>query len=122
MFDWATATWTATAYYIADFMHIMLTLSSASSANFTIKVQGSMSDKAPDFSASQSNTNRRDYVQVKNYQSWSNVDWDIWIGFAWTDTVEQYELNVNGLKWICATITTRAAGSISLRMNAYSNE
>lgn len=76
MFDGATATGTATAYPIQDYMHIMLTLSSASSANFTVKIQGSMSDTAPNFSAAQSNTNRRDYVQIKDYQSGSNIDGD----------------------------------------------
>ena len=54
----------------------MLTLSTASSANFTIKFQGSMSDTAPTFSAAQSNTNRWDYIQVKDYQNNSSIDGD----------------------------------------------
>lgn len=39
MFDAKAETATATAYNIRDYQHIMLTLSSASSANFTIKFQ-----------------------------------------------------------------------------------
>ena len=115
------STATATAYPIQDYMHIMLTLSSSGNANFTVKIQGSMSDTVPDFSAAQSNTNRWDYVQIKDYQSGANIDGDTGVSFAWTDDVRQFEINSNWLKRICATITTYAAGAISLRGQAFSN-
>lgn len=54
----------------------MLTLSSATSANFTIKFQGSYSSVKPDFSAAQSNTNRWDYIQVRDIQNNAAIDGD----------------------------------------------
>lgn len=99
----------------------MLTLSSASSANFTIKFQGSFAETAPNFAAAQSNTNRWDYIQVKDYQNNASIDGDTGVTFSGTDDVRMFEFNTNGLRWICATITARSAGAISLRLMAFSN-
>jgi len=111
-----------TPYSVPDFMNLLFTLSSASSANFTIKFQGSMSDVVPDFAAARSNTNRWDYIQVKDYQNGAAIDGDTGIAFAGTDDVRIVEANVNGLKWICAEITAISAGSASLRLQAFSNQ
>jgi len=111
-----------TPYSVPDFMNLLLTLSSASNANFTIKFQGSMSDTVPNFAAARSNTNRWDYIQVKDYQNGAAIDGDTGIAFAGTDDVRILEANVNGLKWICAEITARSAGSASLRLQAFSNQ
>lgn len=120
--DAVVAIWTGNDYYIADYQHVMFTLSSASSANFTIKFQWSFSDVAPDFSAAQSNTNRWDYIQVKDYQNNSSIDGDTWVAFTGTDDVRQFEMNTNWLKWICATVTARSAWSVSLRLVAFNNQ
>jgi len=111
-----------TPYSMPDFRNLMMTLSSASNANFTIKFQGSMSDTVPNFAAAQSNTNRWDYIQVKDYQNNATIDGDTGIAFAGTDDVRIVEANTNGLKWICAVITARSAGAISLRLQAFSNQ
>lgn len=116
------ATGIGTPVSVPDFQHLMFTLSSASSANFTIKFQGSFSDTMPDFAAAQTNTNRWDYVQVKDYQNNAAIDGDTGIAFAGTDDVRQFELNTNGLKWVCAVITARSAGTVSLRLQTFSNE
>lgn len=121
IFDAAAVTSTGKAYPIQDYMHIMLTLSSASSANFTIKFQGSFAETKPDFSSAQSNTNRWDYVQVRDAQNNAAIDGDTGIAFAGTDDVRMFEVNTNGLRWICATITARSAGTVSLRLMAFSN-
>ena len=111
-----------TPEYVPDFMHIMMTLSSQTSANFTIKFQGSFSDSQPDFAAAQSATNRWDYIQVKDYQNNAAIDGDTGVAFVGTDDVRQFEYNVNGLKWVCATITAIAAGSVNLHLQKFSNE
>ena len=111
-----------TPYSVPDFMNLLLTLSSASSANFTIKFQGSMSDTVPNFAAARSNTNRWDYIQVKDYQNNTTIDGDTGITFAGTDDVRIVEANTNGLKWLCAEITAISAGSASLRLQAFSNQ
>jgi len=122
IFSAKATTGTALAYLIKDWQHIMLCLSSQTSANFTIKFQGSFSETAPDFSAAQSATNRWDYIQVKDYQNNAAIDGDTGIAFAGTDDVRLFELNTNGLKYVCATITARSAGSVNLHLSGFNNE
>lgn len=122
IFNLKDATGTGTPYSVPDFMHLLLTLSSTNSANFTIKFQGSYADAAPDFSAAHSDTNRWDYVQVRDMQNNAAIDGDTGVAFAGTDDVRQFEFNLNGLKWVCATITALSAGKVSARLQAFSNE
>src|SRR3990172_690856 len=86
------ATGTGLIYNVEDFQHVLLTLSSASSANFTIKFQASNSDTAPNFVAAQSVTNRWDYIQVKDLQSGSAINGDTGVAFAGTDDVRLFEV------------------------------
>lgn len=122
IFSAKAATGTGTPYSMPDFQHIMLALSSQSSANFTIKFQGSFSDVCPAFGSAQSATNRWDYIQVKDYQNNAAIDGDTGVAFAGTDDVRLFEFNTNGLKWICATVTARSAGSVNLHLQAFSNQ
>ena len=113
------ATGTGKAIRVQDFSSVLLTLSSQDSANFTIKFQGSCSETAPDFSASQSGTNKWDYIQVKDRQNDQGINGDTGVAFAGTDDVRIFELNTNGMTWVCATITARSAGSANLDVAAY---
>lgn len=101
---------------VIEYSHILFTLSSTWNANFTIKVQGSFSETQPNFAWAQTNDNRRDYVQVRDLQNGSNIDWDVWISFAWVDDVKQLEVNVDGLKWLWFTISDLIAGTVSTRI------
>jgi hypothetical protein len=115
------ATGTGLAHKVEDFQHVLLTLSSASNANFTIKFQASNSDSCPDFSAAQSVANRWDYIQVKDLQSGSAIAGDTGVAFAGTDDVRLFEVNSSGQTWICATITARSAGTVTLTAKPFSN-
>lgn len=117
-----TTTGIGTPFRVPDLQHLMLALSSSGSGNFTVKFQGSFSDTVPDFSAAQSDTNRWDYIQVKDYQNNAAIDGDTGVAFAGTDDVRLFEYNTNGLKWICARITAIAAGAVSVRFQGFSNE
>ena len=122
IFNGAVAASTGQSYFVADMKHILLTLASASSANFTIKFQGSQSDTAPDFSSARSVTNRWEYINFRDYQDNSSIAGDTGVTFAGTDDVRMFEINTNGLKWVCATITARSAGAITLLLQTYSNQ
>lgn len=117
-----TTTGIGTPMSVPDFMHLLLTLSSSGSANFTLKFAASMSETCPDFAAAQSNTNRWDYIQVRDYQNNTAIDGDTGVAFAGADDVRQFEANTNGLKWICPIITAISAGAVSVRLASYSNE
>jgi len=77
-----SATGASNAYPIADFQHIMITLSTDNSANATIKFVGSFQDTQPDFSAAASDTNRWTYVQVKDYQDNSSINGNTGVSYA----------------------------------------
>ncbi len=118
----AATTGVGKAQEVDTFLNVMLTLSSASNANFTIKFQASNSDVCPNFAAAQSVTNRWDYVQVKDLQNNSPINGDTGVAFAGTDDVRLFEVNTNGQKWINASITARSAGTITLTMKAFDNK
>lgn len=108
-------------FMVTDFQHVMLTLSSQTNANFTIKFQGSDSLALPDFSAAQTATNKWDYIQVKDYQNNAAIDGDTGVAFAGTDDVRKFEFNTNGTRWVSAVITAISAGSVNLSLSAWSN-
>jgi len=114
-------TGTGVAMQVEDWEHILITLSSQTSANFTVKFQGSHSATAPDFSGAQTATNEWDYIQIKDYQNNAAIDGDTGVAFAGTDDVRLFEFNTNGLKWVTATVTARSAGSVNVKFKGYSN-
>ena len=114
------ATGTGLAFACSDFQHIGLCLSSSGSAAFTIKFQGSNADTCPDFSAAVTNTNRWGYIQVKDLNTNAAIDGSTGVAYA-ADGLNQYEANVNGMKWICATITLFTQGAVSLRATGFTN-
>jgi hypothetical protein len=116
------ATGIGTPMLVSDFMHLVLSFATASNANLTVKFQGSISDECPDFSAAQSVTNMWDYIQVKDLEDGSSIDGDTGVACAGTDDFRQFELNVNGLKWINAVVTARSAGAVTVSCMPFSNE
>ena len=116
------ATGIGTPMLVSDFMHLVLSLATASSANLTVKFQGSISDTCPDFSAAQTAANMWDYIQVKDLEDGSSIDGDTGIAPAGTDDFRLFELNVNGLKWINAVVTARSAGAVTVSCMPFSNE
>lgn len=114
------STGTGVAMKVTDWQNLLITLSTQSSANLTIKFQGSQSDNCPDFSAAQSATNEWDYIQVKDYQNNAAIDGDTGVAFAGTDDVRMFEFNTNGLTWVTSTVTARAAGSANVKFKGFS--
>jgi len=112
---------TGTALLVQDYRHLILALDTANSANFTVKVQGSIQEDLPDFSAAQSVSNRWDYVQIKDLEDGTSVDGDLGVAAAGTDDHRMFEINTNGLRWICATITAYTAGNITLICKPFQN-
>jgi len=108
------ATGTGTAHKMEDYDKIFFKYGTATSANCTVKFQISNSEAVPDFSASQSVTNHWDYADVIDAQNGTSIDGDTGVAVAGTDDFRLFELNVGGARWVCATITARSAGSLTL--------
>jgi hypothetical protein len=101
------------------FEHISLNVNTANSANLTMKFQGSDSEDAPDFNAAQSATNKWDYINVVDLQSSSTITGDTGLSPAGVDDNRKFELNVNGMRWITAVITSFTAGTadVTVKLN-----
>jgi hypothetical protein len=106
---------------VKDYRHVILSLATASSANLTVKFAGSISGDAPTFSAAQSVSNHWDYIEVKDLQDGSAIDGDVGIAPAGTDDFRLLEMNTNGLNWINANVTARAAGSVTIKVVLYND-
>ena len=111
IFDAKAATGTGTALLVEDFDHVVLTLDTASSASGTIKFQISMQDSFPNFAGAQTATNQWDYVEVVDLEDGSIIDGDTGVALTGTDDHRHFEANVSAARWICATITSYAAGA-----------
>ena len=106
---------------VGDREHNIITLV-WTTPTLTIKIQWSMSDERPDFSLAQSETNRRDYIIVKDYQSWLTIAWDTGISYTWTGWVTKYEINTNWLKRLCAVITSYTSWSLQIYRQGFNNK
>lgn len=100
---------------VDDFDFVGLQLSSASNANMVVKIQGSLSDDVPDFGAAQSVTNHWDYVDVIDLEDGASIDGDTGITLSGTDDFRNLELNVTGMKWINAIVSSWSAGALTLK-------
>lgn len=121
IFNAKTADGTGKIIDVESFRHILLTLSSSDTASFVINFQGSMSDIAPNFATARSVTNRWEYIQTKDMQSGIAIDGDTGVTYA-VDDVTRYETVFSGYKWICATISSYAAGKVTLSVKLYDNK
>lgn len=110
------------AALVESFRDLVLALDTADDANMTIKFQGSISEVEPNWGAAQSVTNQWDYVLVVDLEDGSKIEGDTGIAFAGTDDHRQFEVNVNGLRWFNAIISSYVAGSATLRSLGMDNQ
>jgi hypothetical protein len=104
---------------VENFRYAVLEFGTASSANLTIKFQGSVSDDAPTFSSAQSVSNHWDYIDVIDLEDGASIDGDTGVAPAGTDDFRLFQVNVDGLKWLCARVTAYAAGSVTVKVKLF---
>jgi hypothetical protein len=101
-----------------DARHILLSFATSGNANLTVKFQGAISDvsgAAPDFSAAQSVSNMWDYVEVIDLQSGTAIAGDTGVSVSGSDDFRLFEVNTDALAYICATVTARTAGAVTVK-------
>ena len=118
---WANGVWKN--MLVKDYQNIWMSFATDGwlDAALTVKIQWSISDEAPDFSAAQSVSNTWDYIEVIDLNSGSGVPWDTWIIVATADDYRQLEVNVNGLMWINARVSGRTAWEVTVKARWFSN-
>ena len=122
--DAAAADATGNALAVRGFKTIAFQFATdgGSDAALTINFQGSYSDDCPDFSAAQSKTNLWDYIEVIDLEDGSAIDGDTGISVASADDYRQFEANLSGINWICATMSSRTEGEATLYAIPFTNE
>ena len=94
---------------VDDFRHLNIVIAvtgMGAGDTVTVKIQGSMQDVAPDFSASKSVTNLWDYIDAKDMEDTTDLDGDTGITFTDSNDVRQFSINVDGLKYLTMSVTT----------------
>lgn len=113
-------TGTGTVINVEDWEKILVEITTANSANLTVNLQGSISDIAPTFSSAASASNAWDYLSFLDSDNVASsvpvyVAGIAGIVVTGTDTVRNISVTYPGLKWLCATVTARAAGSVNVK-------
>ena len=121
LLDSATSAKSSVAYPVSDYEQMFLTLASADNAEGTIKIQGSFSVEAPDFSQSADADNQWSYISVRDLESGTNTDGTTWISLEWTDAVNSYLVNTPWLRWLGVTITTYTTGTFNVTFSGFSS-
>ncbi len=116
---------------IASWRNIILSINTSGSLNATINIAGSLGklaadvvqpkDDTPNFGATISKSNPYQYVQIINLDTAAAVNGATGITSAGTDLNKQYEVNVNGLKYLCPVLTAWSAGTITLKAQVLDN-
>lgn len=121
LLDGATSAKSSVAYPVSDYEQMFLTLATADNAEWTIKIQGSFSVEAPDFSQSADADNQWSYISVRNLEDGTNTDGTTWISLEGTDAVLSYLVNTPGLRWLGVTVTTYTAGTFNVTFSGFSS-
>lgn len=106
---------------VSDCDIIMLDMRSATSANLTAKVVGSIADVLPDFTTSATAANPWDFIQITPVAGGSSIAGGTGLVLSGTDGGGIYIVNVTGMKWLNINITARSAGSLSAFIKGFSN-
>lgn len=110
---------------IKDWRNVILSIETSSSANFTIKLAGSIGKPqsnvtppqtdCPNFGATQSKSNPYTFMQIINLDTAAAVNGATGITSAGTDLHNQYEINVNAMKYFAPVLTAWSAGVLTLK-------
>jgi hypothetical protein len=114
IFTAAAAAATGKAHLLEGYDKAIFSLKTATSANFTLKFQGSWEETKPDFSSAASATNPWIYLNVINRDSGASVAGSTFVASAGTDMIMDYEINGSIPRWVCATISAQSAGTLTL--------
>ena len=105
----AVATGYGTPELVENFDHVSLAVAGSNSAGGTLKIQASLQDAMPDFTAAASPTNLWTYIQVRDLITDSAVDGGTGVVFS-GDGVKHLEVNTFGVRWINVQVSAYSAG------------
>jgi len=114
-----------------DYRHAIFSFATdgGGDAALTVKFQGSIGagvkpnviNTAPAFGSAQSVTNHWDYIEVIDLEDGSAIDGDTGVAVATADNYRLLEANINGLDFVCAVVTARTAGEVTVKVKLYND-
>jgi hypothetical protein len=104
---------------VEDFQHVVIALDTTGSTTATVKIQASISQAVPDFTAAASPTNQWAYVQAIDLADQSVINGAVGIGLTGTDMDRMVEVNTNGVKWVNVIVTAYTQGTIYASAKAF---
>lgn len=119
-----TTTGNGATFDCGSFKQVIIQVATASSANMTIKINGSLGTSdgsAPTFSSAASATNPHTTISFVNLTSGSVVAGGTGIAFTGTDGVVLMQVNTPGLRYLTCEITAVSAGSATVTAVGFSN-
>jgi hypothetical protein len=119
--DEAVADGIGTPINVSDYRHVILQLGTTDSAAAVVKFQGSSSDDAPTFSATQTPTNHWDYIGVYDYEPADIIEGDTGITLSGADDTRTLMVNSDGIDWINAIVSSWSAGKITVKVKGFNN-
>ncbi len=107
---------------VSDYDYVILQYGTSATTTATVKFQGSISDASPTFTSAQSVSNHWDYIDVIDLQSGSSIDGDTGIAVSATSDFRNVQINVDGLKWLCAIISGYSGtGTVTVAGRGFTN-
>lgn len=117
---------------VRDWRNVVLSVETSGSFNGTFKVAGSLgkpivlatdrqSEDTPNFSATQSASNPYTFLQIINLDTAAAVNGATGVTSAGTDLHNQYEVNVNGQKYLTLVYTAWSAGAVTVTAQLLDN-
>jgi hypothetical protein len=117
--------------YVADWRNVIFSVESSGSLNATFKLAGSLgklksdvtppASDTPNFGATQSKSNPYSFIQIINLATAAAVDGATGVTSTGTDLHNTYEVNTNGLKYLCPVLTAWSAGVITVKAQLLDN-
>jgi hypothetical protein len=90
-------------------------------AAFTVKMVGSIAKDIPDFADSQSPSNQYDFLDAIDLEDGAATPGDTGFVVATADDNRQYEVNINGIKWLSVLPTAGTAGELTVTARLFTN-
>jgi len=124
------ATGAGIAVPCGDFRHAIFYFATdgGGDAALTVKFQGSIGkgigsnmDVAPAFGSAASVTNMWDYIEVVDLEDGAAIDGDTGISVATADDYRILEANINGLQYLCARVTARTEGEVTVVVRLFND-
>ena len=106
---------------VTDYQHIVFSVEGPGGSDRTVKVQGSIGQGNPNFSASSAVGNMWDYIEVIQLSDGTKVAGGTGISQS-TDNLTLYKVNVSALDYISFEVSGGTTGSVTCNVVALSNE